>query len=753
MLLIWTATLLSAETRFGGLALSDDNILLFKATTESPVTGTYETLFAADLTEDSIKQLSVFPERLTYLSEVNRLQIQNRFGVFRTEDDRMNVEPVSRFQGFVLGDDIQTGKIAPVTASPDGRYLVFLDQTSYSYATLKLYDVVENREITVSEQVEISFDTSHARWSPDSRFFVYSKQGELYYYSIDQLRNERVLAEELRHIGEGLINSISWNAENNLYYIRNSLVYEITPGEFFTRSIYSDLINIGRIIGKVPFEFKPHFDSFWIGPNGNKILLNKGGRNLFQYNLGTEDYIDTGDTQSFPNLFLPRNTRVKRVLWSKGNIITILTGSIRHGNDDTAVYRFNPQERSGKPVFVKTEDTEVRDIVLSPEGRQVAVVFSDRVEIKEYRSWKDTRQVAHTEPLSVVWATEQELLMAGRYIIERVGIEDSERQLLGFSQIDRYGFSSAEGNIQVKVLDRVYEKTKEDGWVEKRELSIDRHKAYSSLYRVYLEDLPERSYRNIIMVRDQKGYQGTNPLFSPPERMYEPFPEDPDPVEFANFEHGSRLRRREVAIVFNAIGSVEGLTTILNTMADYDMKSTFFINGEFIRRNPGAVKEIAESGHEVGSLFYTYFNMTDARYTVNKEFVKQGLAKNEDDYFRVTGDELSLLWHAPYYFTNSLIVEAADEMNYQYVGRDIDSLDWVTREHGDKYDGFYMRSSELIERIIELKKPGSIISVRVGTPEGERVDYLFKKLDVLLNGLISLGYTVVPVSILIEHAQ
>ena len=74
---------------------------------------------------------------------------------------------------------------------------------------------------------------------------------------------------------------------------------------------------------------------------------------------------------------------------------------------------------------------------------------------------------------------------------------------------------------------------------------------------------------------------------------------------------------------------------------------------------PTLVKEIADSGHEVGSLFYAYFNMTDSRFAVDRDFVKGGLARNEDDYFAATGRELSLLWHAPYYIVNSEIIAAA----------------------------------------------------------------------------------------------
>jgi peptidoglycan/xylan/chitin deacetylase (PgdA/CDA1 family) len=203
---------------------------------------------------------------------------------------------------------------------------------------------------------------------------------------------------------------------------------------------------------------------------------------------------------------------------------------------------------------------------------------------------------------------------------------------------------------------------------------------------------------------------------------------------------------------------VEGLTSILDTLSDYDIQATFFVNGDFIRRHPGAVREIDDSGHEVGSLFYTYFDMTDARYEITEDFVTEGLARNEDDYFEVTGSELSLLWHAPYYFVSPAIIRASEEMSYTYVSRDVDALDWVPRRDGAGVTGLYRSSSEIVERILEEKKPGSVVAMRVGTPGessayGGRDDYLFQKLDLLINRLTERGYDIVPISTLIEHAR
>ena len=95
-------------------------------------------------------------------------------------------------------------------------------------------------------------------------------------------------------------------------------------------------------------------------------------------------------------------------------------------------------------------------------------------------------------------------------------------------------------------------------------------------------------------------------------------------MDFGNVAHGSRIRRREVSLVFNAVDSAEGLTEVLNTLSARGLRATFFVNGEFIRRYPDAVREIADSGHEVGLPFYAYFNLTDARFTVDGDSSRRG---------------------------------------------------------------------------------------------------------------------------------
>jgi peptidoglycan/xylan/chitin deacetylase (PgdA/CDA1 family) len=355
-----------------------------------------------------------------------------------------------------------------------------------------------------------------------------------------------------------------------------------------------------------------------------------------------------------------------------------------------------------------------------------------------------------------VWTAGGELIVAGAWLTELWNPGSGARRLLCLSQPGDSSFSEDERTILTEVQGAYYRRPagprSAGGWGATGSAALRQPRVQSAAYRVYLEESPDRLLRNRIMVRDLRQY-GTRELLPRPQGSYESFPaeeESSDPVLFA---HGSRIRRREVALVFDVVDSVEGLASILGTLEEYGIRATFFVNGDALRRYPDAVREIAGAGHEVGSLFFTHFNMTDARFQVDGEFIKRGLARAEDEYHAVTGRELALLWHAPFYFASSQIIAAGRELNYAYVSRDVDTLDWVTADPGKLAPDIYFPAAELVERVVARKKPGSILPILAGKPGGQREDYLFQKLDLLVDALLLRGYSVVTVSSLMEHAR
>jgi peptidoglycan/xylan/chitin deacetylase (PgdA/CDA1 family) len=759
-----------AELEYKGLDLGKDDSLLFSTRTELPGDGSYDTLFASDLNGGGTAQLTAYPEQITLVEGGARLQVQNRFGLFRSDRSLSGLAPVAGYPAFARGSSVRQGRLLPGAASPDGAYILSAVPSSPAYARLVLFDVVKGAETVVASKVGYSIETLPARWSPDSRNFVYSKDGSIFYYSVDQLSGARVLDEEYRRIGDGRIQCARWASDGSLFYLRDNALFRILPAEFFTQALYRGIAGMGVLAGKTPFPFDPNFDDFWVSRDGSRIILSKGGRNLFLVYLDPDDFGSDPRVIALPYLFLQGDTMVRDVLWPAGGMVTVFTGSLRDGSRSSGAYRLSaPPDPAlvGLAPAVKSLDAKgALELVLSPDESKVAVVTGAGVTVRSYLDWSVLSQVKAAGTLHALWLSEDRLVVAGSSLIETVTLSSGRRGLVALSQAEKYGRSD-EGWFYVQAGGLPYRRpaisgeaigkaaaagAATGGWVPTATFIAAAPASSSSAYRVYLDALAAGSYRNNLMVRSVKAL-GTRPLFPPPATSYLPFPDRDDPRDGFSFDHGSRIRRRELSVVFDAIGSAEGLVGVLNVLKDYGVTATFFVNGEFVRQSPGAARLLSGSGNEIGSMFFTAIDPTDARFKIDAEYIRRGLARAEDEWFAATGKELSLLWHTPYYTVNSDILAAGASMNYSYVGRDIDPLDWVTRAEAARLPGSYLDAHRIVEKVVSEAKPGSIIPIRLGIPAGGRDDYLYRELALLIDDLIGSGFQIVPVSTLIEHAN
>lgn len=746
-----------ADVEFSGLNISSEDKILFTAKVSVPGEAGYNTLFSADAKTGELTQLTFYPEAISIVDDGRKLQIRNRFGVFMTDRNFGQLSPLKGIPSFVRGSSIQEGRAIDSRPSPDGTMLLYLSPGSPSRGDLILFDFSNNKEIIVAKNIEYSISNFPAIWSPDSRYFIYGKGSDLYYFSSVQARENRIPDESWRKVSDGRVSQARWSSNGSLYLLKERSMYRIMPQEFFTQAIYSGIVQPGVLVGKAPFPYDPNFDSFWISPDGSKVLLCKDGRNIFLYQLDPDDYGREATVNAMPYLFLQGNTIISQVLWPENDEVTIFTSSLSDGKQLCGAYRIKASGEATDSLSAGFKALEVKDAIkleLSPDSSRVAVISNKGVSVRRYSNWAVERQMDAPGALHAAWTGNDRLVIATSGAIEIVNLGSGTKSLIALGQAGRYSWArtktgsvvvEAEGRSFISSVDKV-EWTAADSFDPLPESSS------SANYRVYLDAIASGSYHNTIMVRSVKGL-GTKNLLVSPALAYIPFPSKDDPKEKDIFNYGSRIRRREVSIVFNAYDGAEGLVSILDTLRAYGIKASFFVNGEFIRRNPGAARLIAESGHEVGNMFYSIFDATDSRYKVDAEFIKRGLARTEDEYFAATGKELSLLWHTPHYSINSMILNAAKEMNYIYIGRDIDPLDWVGRYQSSISQELYANTHDLIENTSAEARPGSIIPIRIGIPAGGREDYFYNELPLLLNALISRGLDIVPVSSLLKHAE
>jgi peptidoglycan/xylan/chitin deacetylase (PgdA/CDA1 family) len=209
---------------------------------------------------------------------------------------------------------------------------------------------------------------------------------------------------------------------------------------------------------------------------------------------------------------------------------------------------------------------------------------------------------------------------------------------------------------------------------------------------------------------------------------------------------GSAGRQLRVALCFDIYDDDTGLMPVLAALRRHNIRATFFLNGDFIRRNPAAVNAIVRAGHETASMFYAPIDFSDSRYRITQDFIARGLARNEDEFFTVTGKELSLLWHPPYYRNSDIISSAASQAGYATVSRTLDPGDWISREDALRLGLRQIPPAQIIEQLVTRRADGAIIPVRLGLLRGGRDEYLFQRIEVLIDALLRSGCQIVPVS-------
>lgn len=744
---------LSSEVLFSHINMNDENQFLFSAAQFFPGFGDFQSLFTGSAEDKTFQALTFFPEKSWYNESRETLFVQNRYGLYASRPGFKGMSAVAGFPSFAGGEYIKNGKIPSVVISPDGTKILYVKIKSLVSADLYLFDPIKGEHYDLKTEIDLEFDDEYALWSPDSRMFIYSREESLYYFSLEQFEEKRVLNEPLREVGEGQLSSISWNEEESdsiLYFINGGIVYRLNSSDIFTRSLYSGEFNMSAVTGRVPFDFDSGSDSFTISPDGRRGLVVRKGGDLILYDMNKRDYRADGKrVRSLPYLQLPKSMKIEDLLWTEKGMLILL--AVNRNSGESMVFTHDPQGQN--PLeFVQTVDRGIVALALSPDESRIVLAGAEGVTLRTTDSWTVLAYRVHTRPVNLFWVDDNSVLVEGSQNSMVYNFRDDTSYISFFSQFDSTGYTK-DGRIVLRQDDTKYLYNEYDGtWTSTgRYTTVVDPVTFTEDYRMYTETAPLSLYNNRIMVKEPASLQSEQ-LFVVPPANYDPFPDIEESQEGRIFSHGSRVRAREVALVFNVTNSVEGLPEVLDTLSDYRITSTFFVNGEFIRRHPDAAVELEKSGHEVGSMFYADFDMTDTRFHIDGDYIRHGLSYNEEEYFSATGKELEPFWHAPYYFENSEIIDASIRQNYTYVGRDIDTLDWVPKDSGGVLGTLYFSSAEIIERIMKLKQPGAIIPVTIGK-EALRDDYLFNKLDLLIEALMASGYDLVTISELIENSK
>ncbi len=708
---------LAAGTSFGNPDLNLNDEILFTVKHNMVGTSPYKSLFYAALQDgkpaETPEVITCFPEQMELLSGGDELQIRNRYGIARYSKKTGSITWIEKSN--VMPENIVP--VVPYAASPDGKYFCRIERTSVYSGNLMLVSTKTGKSSVLCEGVLNSYEDLPVKWAPDSTVLVYEKNGAVYFCNPDAVLRGVEIDERYRKVGRGTINSVHWASSKYLAYVDDYLLYKINTKELYTLGLYSGIIGQGKPMGRFPFQFNPQTDKFSCNGEVTSAVVTQNGK-LFTYLVvrsASCDYMDviysrpyTESNASLVASYIFWDALDKPVLWQEK---LPFDGIKEHGS----VYKLDAQaqhvleiEDSGKPF-------------VSPNGTKVAFFAGSTVYVYDINTWKRISVLTGEKVVSAIWTDDSNLYVGGEKSIRKWNIFTNMSETITLSSVSAGYWDTSDYSIVADTGNSNYYRydSKKKTWakIDFKETIVPVKQ--NGRYRVFIGTTPNKNYDNAIYVRSLSKRAVTIPVYRESTRKA---PE-----------------KKKVAIAFELYDNADGLPLILSELKKFNVKGNFFLNGEFIRRYPAETRQIVTNNHLCASMFFTTADLTENSFVINEDFVRRGLARNEDEFYSCTGTELTLFWHAPYYSVSPELITYGGNAGYTYVNACSDVTEFT---HPD------MDPEKMIRRFCQglEKSDGGVVSVVGGFSQSNHTRPLYKYVALLISALIDSGYDIVDLN-------
>ncbi|NLC91935.1 MAG: polysaccharide deacetylase family protein [Treponema sp.] len=634
-----------AKTSFNSLDLNNDNELLFTVRNDLQNTVSYESLFYSEIEDGGAKTtpelLSCYPESIEMIKNGKVLQIRNRFGRAEYSDETTFFNWKERTDGITS----KFLNIENISISPDGNWECKIIQDSLFSGALIILNINSGKIIELSSNINIQNGSLPVKWSEDSSILLYEKNENIYFCNPDALARNVEVDEKYRKIGRGTINSVDWASQKYLAYIDDYILYKINIKELYSLGLYSEIIGKGNIIGRLPVRFNAKTDRFSADSNVLSIVMIQN-EHLFSY-LKTKsvnfEYLDM--VYSKPYADSSASLLNSFVFWDSSNNPYIWQTKLPYNdkNQKSSIYKIS----TTLTPILEIEDSSLPSFC--PDKSKLAFVSKSTVFIYNINSWQKVSSLEGENIVSLAWKDNNSMFVGGDKTIKKWDLTKATYEVIMLSSVSNsYWDKSSNKIIAENGVDSFYNYDKlKHTWQKIIVENNFQKQIQNGYYRVFNGTTQNVLFENALYIRTLFGDAVTKPLYK------ESVAKAPAP--------------KKVAIVFDAYDNADGLPVILSVLKKYNLKATFFINGEFIKRYPSETYQIVVNGHECASMFFSTATITDDSFIIDGDFIRRGLARNEDEFFQCTGSELSLYWHAPYYKTDSSIIEEGRNAGYEYI--------------------------------------------------------------------------------------
>lgn len=182
-------------------------------------------------------------------------------------------------------------------------------------------------------------------------------------------------------------------------------------------------------------------------------------------------------------------------------------------------------------------------------------------------------------------------------------------------------------------------------------------------------------------------------------------------------------KKKEVYLTFD-VGYDDGtLEHLLKVLDEKNVKSTFFVTGDFITRESELLMKIVEAGHIVGNHTWGHKDITKLSF----DELKDELYKVEDQYYQLTGKMMIRFFRPPEGTFNKEALKNVQKLGYKTFFWSIAYRDWEDINRG---------KDVVVDAVINNLHNGAIILLHTVSMDN------IEALPIIIDQIRANGYTI-----------
>ena len=145
--------------------------------------------------------------------------------------------------------------------------------------------------------------------------------------------------------------------------------------------------------------------------------------------------------------------------------------------------------------------------------------------------------------------------------------------------------------------------------------------------------------------------------------------------------YNGNTAKNNVTLMINVYWGTEYIDEMLATLKEYNVSTTFFVGGIWVKKYPEVLQKISQAGHEIGNHGYAHKEHSKLNYQANQEeilqthnMVKQILKVDMNLFAPPSGD------------FNDSTIDGASALGYKTIMWTRDTIDWRDQDEETIYN-------------------------------------------------------------------